>query len=185
MKREINLLPEKYKDIRQKNRVKKLKTACIIVLVFLIMACMYIPHMIIAGLLNESEALKNQIAGLKDVSDYSILRRELEKDVAGRREIIHNLRSRANKWSKIIADIGQKVPEGVELTSISFADGDALKIIGRTANYNLAAQFLANLQSIDIFSEVDPAGIIRQEDGSVGFDFKCVVLNGSDKHETE
>jgi len=185
MKKEINLLPEKYKNIRQRNRVKKLKTACIIVLVFLIMACVYIPHLIIARLLDESVALKNQIAGMKDVSDYNILRRELEKDVAGRREIIHSLQSKANEWSKIIADIGQKVPEGMELTAISFADGDVLKITGRTLNYNLAAQFLANLQSMDIFSEVDPTGITQQENGLIDFDFKCVVPNGSDKHEAE
>jgi Tfp pilus assembly protein PilN len=185
LKREINLLPERYRNIRQRNRLKRLKTAGMIMMVISIIASVYIPLFIINKLSDESLTVKKQVTSMKDISEYRIMRQELEKDVIRRQKIIHFLQSKGNEWSKIISEIGQKVPEGMELISINFTNDGGLKISGQAQNYNLVAQFLVNLQNIDIISEVEPASINQQENGLYGFEIKCNMVNGSDKNEAK
>lgn len=185
LKEEINLLPEKYRNIRQRNRLNRLKTAGMIMLAFLIIALVYVPLFIINKLSNENVMVKNQVINMKDISEYKIITQELEKDLARRQKIIHILKSKSNEWSKIIAEIGQKVPEGMELISINFTEDGSLKISGEAQNYNLVAQFLVNLLNMDIVSEVEPASITEQENGLYGFEIKCVIVNGSDKNEAK
>lgn len=156
-----------------------------IMLAILIFDLIYIPLFIINKLSNESVTVKNQVISMKDISEYRIMRQELEKDVARRQKIIYILQSKGNGWSKIITEIGQKVPEEMELISISFTDDGGLKVSGQAQNYNLVAQFLVNLQNMDIISEVEPASITQQENGFYAFEIKCIIVNGSGKHEAK
>lgn len=151
----------------------------------LIIAIIYVPLFIINTLSNENVTMKNKLMKMKDISEYRIIRQELEKDLFRRQKIIYALKSKSNEWSKIITETFQNLPDGMTLISVYFTDGENLKISGEAQNYNLVAQFLVNLLKMDIISEVKPVSITQQENGLYGFEIICVIENGSEKYETE
>lgn len=148
-------------------------------------ALIYVPLFLINKMSAESIMLKNQLVSMKDVSDYRMTKQELAQDLTRWQNIIKNLQSKGNEWSKIISEIGQNVPEGMELTSINFTNDGSLKVSGQAQNYNLVAQFLVNLQNMTIITEAEPISIIQQESGLYGFEINCIIANGSDKNEAK
>ncbi|MCR4430731.1 MAG: PilN domain-containing protein [Tepidanaerobacteraceae bacterium] len=185
MKKEINLLPEKYRKMRQQNRLKILKITGMIIMAIFIIAIIYVPHFIINTLSNENVNIKDKLMKMKDISEYRIIRQQLERDLFRRQKIIEALKSKSNEWSKIINETFQNLPDGMTLISVYFTDGENLKISGEAQNYNLVAQFMVNLLKMDIISEVKPVSITQQENGLYGFEIICVIENGSEKYETE
>lgn len=185
MKKEINLLPEKYRDLRKRNRLHRIKIIGIISMALFIIVLAYAPFFIVNKLSNEDIIVKNQVKSMKDMSEFRIVNRELEKDLNRRQKIIHALKANSNAWSKLITKIGQKVPEGMELISIEITENGSLKISGRAQNCNLVAQFMVGLLNIDIISEVEPISITAYGNGLYGFELDCVILNGSDNNEAK
>jgi Tfp pilus assembly protein PilN len=185
LKKEINLLPEKYRKMRQQNRLKILKITGMIIMAIFIIAIIYVPHFIINTLSNENVNIKDKLMKMKDISEYRIIRQQLERDLFRRQKIIEALKSKSNEWSKIINETFQNLPDGMTLISVYFTDGENLKISGEAQNYNLVAQFMVNLLKMDIISEVKPVSITQQENGLYGFEIICVIENGSEKYETE
>ncbi|MBA1336997.1 MAG: hypothetical protein HPY66_3433 [Firmicutes bacterium] len=185
MRRDINLLPDRYRDARHRRKIERTRKAILATIILIAAAAVYLPIYMVNNLKNVSASVENQIVDKKDAANYRRVQEELRKEIERRNEIIEELRSNVLRWSGLIEEIGEQVPEGVALQSISYGEEDSVKIMGQAATYNLVAQFLVNLQNMETIEEANPVTIAQEESGLYGFDIKCIIQGGSDSDETQ
>ena len=85
------------------------------------------------------------------------------------------------KWSEVLAEIGSNVPQGLAIDSLTYSED--LEISGQAESYNLVAQFIVNLNNMDIISEVQPLSVF-DFDGIYQFKIKCFI-EGEGKNEAD
>lgn len=185
MRNEINLLPEKYRNYKRRKKVRRMKVISTVLIMIIAAAAIYVPIDMVNDLKNMSIAVENEIMAKKDASNYRKIQEELQKDIEKRNRVIDLIQSKKLKWSEVIAQIGQQVPEGIALSSINYGEDGSMEIVGQAAAYNLVAQLMVNVQNMKVVNEVHPVSIVQEESGLYGFNIKCTIQTGSDANEAQ
>jgi len=185
MSNEINLLPEKYRDLKRKKRKKGVQLAVSLLIVLLIPGIIYAPLHMLRAMKNKSITVENEIINMKDITNYRKIDAELKKDIERREKLVDFLTSRRQLWSEIISEVAGKVPEGVSLLCIDYSDDGSLEVQGQALSYNLVSQFMVNVQNIDVVSGMMPVSIVQKDNGLYVFVVKFDMVSGSDGNEAE
>lgn len=90
--------------------------------------------------LRESE-IDDYRSQVRAMAETEIVARNLYKKYT----VLNNLLGKRFYYSTFLAHFNSKIPEGVEVSSFSFKDGDEISIAGTADNYLSVSRFLRNL----------------------------------------
>lgn len=185
MEKEINLLPDRYKNAGYKKRLRRTRITVLAFVAVAAVLAFYTPYYMIDRLKSMNTTLENQVSLKGDAENYVRIHDELQKEIGKRKEIIKGANSKNRKWSELVDDIGRRVPEGLALRSISCGKENTIGIEGQASAYSLVAGFLVRLQNIEGIAEASPVSLVQGESGYYEFDIECRLQDGSDYDETQ
>lgn len=185
MKKDINLLPQKYISQSQKKTNQRIRLMFVVLILLITAGSLYIPVYMVNYMKNKSITIDNKIISMKDVKNYREMYQQLQKDIGEREKCISLLESKQHLWSEILAQIWSKVPEGVSLLKIDYCDGGKMEIEGEALSYSEVVRFMVNIQNMNNIKEVDPINIVEKEVNLYGFVIRCNVEGGSGKDENK
>jgi Tfp pilus assembly PilM family ATPase/Tfp pilus assembly protein PilN len=180
--RDINLLPEEYRDTRKKRRAKGAKVAAVILAGTTAAGAILLPLYYIDGLKSRSTVIRDEAAGWETIMEYrenmEALRRELEL----RKNAVEMLKSRRREWSSMLDKISCSIPNTVFLVSVSFAYPDVLKITGEATDYAAVARLAVKLGQIEDIVAAEPVSIAASRKGTFDFELRCLLRSEADEY---
>jgi Tfp pilus assembly protein PilN len=179
--KDINLLPEDYKRQHAEQKSKKYRIIGIALSLVLIATALYLPRYFVESLKNKRINVEQEITSKLEYEDLKKLEENLQKDIERRTRLIASFQASYLKWSEVLAEIGSNVPQGLAIDSLTYSED--LEISGQAESYNLVAQFIVNLNNMDIISEVQPLSVF-DFDGIYQFKIKCFI-EGEGKNEAD
>ncbi len=178
--RDINLLPEGYRDIKRKRRDKRARVMAGLLAAIFAVSAVAFPLYYKSGFRNKSTRIRNEIAGWDTVMQYRETRADLSKRLADREGTVLMLKSLGREWSAMLVGISSNIPKGVWLEVVNYTYGERLDVFGKASDYNTVAQFMVNLQNMESISAVQPVSIALSEEGVIGFEIRCLVRGEPD-----
>ena len=173
--KDINLLPEDYRNIRKRRRAKRAKVLAGLLAGALAVGAIILPLNYRDSLESMSIGIQHEMGGWSRVMEYRQTRDDLEKQLAEREETVHRLCSLGMEWSALLEDIGGSTPSGVRLESVSYLEGGMITIYGIAPDYKTVAQFVVGLRRIEGIEVAEPVGIALIDDYVLSFETRCFV----------
>lgn len=174
-KKDINLLPEGYRNIKKIRRAKRTKLAAGLLISAIAAGAIILPLYYRDSVKSMRTGILHEMDAWSSVMEYRKAKDDLEKLLAEREEIAQDLRSLGKEWSSLLLEIGEKSPAGIRLESISFSEGRTLTIYGTAPDYKTVAQLVVNLKRIEGIEIADPVSIVHTEDAALSFEAMCFV----------
>jgi type IV pilus assembly protein PilM len=175
IKKDINLLPEGYRNIRKIRGAKRTKLAAGLLISAIAAGAIILPLYYRSSVKSVHTGILREMDAWSSVMEYRRVRDDLEKLLAEREIIAQNLRSLGKEWSSLLLEIGVSSPVGIRLESISFSEGRTLTIYGTAPDYKTVAQFVVRLNSVEGIEIAEPARIVHMKDGALSFEAMCFV----------
>ena len=177
---EINLLP--VREVRKRFETRQIVLQQLLVLI-LTAAAIGAFHTRLASKMARTQARIHQMdkdiaqfkPQLEQVEAFKKKKKELEKKI----EVIESLDHQRRGPVRILAELSDRIPERVWLTSLE-TNGSQVKLQGESLDNELVAIFVRNLSESKYFGDVDLDGtkLSKQKRGLnvVQFDMKATLL---------
>jgi len=177
---QINLLP--VREVRKRFEARQMLLQQVLVLI-LTGAAIGGFHARLASQMQRTQARIHQMdrdiaqfkPQLEQVEAFKKKKQELEKKI----EVIESLDHQRRGPVRILAELSDRTPERVWLTSLE-TNGNQIKLQGESLDNELVAIFVRNLSESKYFADVDLGGtkLAKQEKGLnvVHFDLKATLL---------
>ena len=180
--KDINLLPEEYRDTWKKRRAKGAKLAAAVLAVTTAAGAILLPLYYIDGLRSRNTVIRNEAADWETVMKYRENMEELRRELEARKNVVEMLKSQRREWSVTIDKISRSVPDTVLLVSISFVYPDVLRIIGEAPDYATVARLAVKLGQIEGIVTAEPVSIASSGKGTFDFEIRCLLRSEADEH---
>lgn len=180
--RDINLLPEEYRDTREKRRAKGTKLAAAILAGTTAAGAILLPLYYIDGLKSRSAVIRDEAAGRETIMEYIENMEDLRREMELRKNVYEMLKSRRREWSFMLDEIGRSVPNKVLLVSVSFVYPDVIKIIGEAPDYAAVARLAVILGQIEDIIAAEPVSIAASRKGTFDFELRCLLRGEADAY---
>ena len=180
--RDINLLPEKYRDTREKRRAKGTKLAAAVLAGTTAAGAILLPLYYIDGLKSRSAVIRDEAAGWETIMEYIENMEDLRREMELRKNVYEMLKSQRREWSFMLDEIGRSVPDKVLLVSVSFVYPDGIKIIGEAPDYAAVARLAVILGQIEDIIAAEPVSIAASRKGTFDFELRCLLRGEADAY---
>ena len=171
----INLLPEEYRNRRKIIRVKSVKVLTGVLVCAAAASTVILPLYFRNSFKTESEGIRREMRSWNFVLQQRAVKDELEKLLAEREEMVLTLGLACRKWSCSLVEIARNTPTSIWLESVRLSGGRMLALYGKAPDYNTVAQYVVNLQNMKEINAVQPVGIAVSGDGPVKFEIMCMI----------
>lgn len=148
----VNLLPHREQK-RQRRRTQLIALGVVTVIAALVVTGLV--HTYFANLISAQEAknkfLQKEIDALKvEIAEIDKLKEQIEA-LKARKGVIESLQNDRNEAVRLLEQLTQRTPTGVQLKSVK-QTGTKVALIGYTQGGSRVSQFMRNLESSDLLS---------------------------------
>ncbi len=185
IKKDINLLPDGYKNREYRFGAGKIKLMILVLLFLGITALIWVPPYMVGGLQGKSFFIDSAIIGMEDEKNRSEMYFRLQQQIAQRKELIEAIGLTDFRLSQLLCEVWDRVPGGASVVKVEYNGRGYLDIEGEVPSYSGAAQFMAGLRHMTSVREVMPVCIEEKGKGMLGFEIICVLKGGSGEDEAE
>ncbi len=180
--KDINLLPDEYRDTWEKRRAKRAKVAAAVLAVTAAAGAILLPLYYIDGLKSKNIVIGGEAAGWETIMEYRESMEALRRELELRKNVVELLKSRRREWSVALDKIGRSVPNTVLIVSVSFVYPDVLRIIGEAPDYATVARLAVKLGQIEDIIAAEPVSISASREGTFDFELRCLLRSEADEY---
>lgn len=173
--KDVNLLPEEYRNIGKKKRTKRARAAAYVLACILAAGTIVLPINYRNRLEIRNKKSWQEMGNLSIATERRQLGETLERDIAERTEIVSSLRALDMEWASLLMELREATPSGVCPVSTTYSESGVITIHGVADDYNVIARFVADLQSIKEIKTVQPVKINLSDRDTLNFGIRCFV----------